>query len=71
MAVSQDKGMVSIATADGKDTEWPFVPGVQYRAFDFTSGTWYCVYNRQNEKYIFAKRKVHFSRFSTISSAAV
>ena len=43
MAVSQDKGMVSIATADGKDPEWPFVPGVQYRAFDFTSGTWYCV----------------------------
>lgn len=28
-------------------------------------------YNRQNEKYIFAKRKVHFSRFSAISDAVV
>ena len=29
------------------------------------------IYNRQNEKYIFAKRKVHFSIFSAFSGAAV
>lgn len=43
MAISQDKGMVSLATTDGKDPEWPFVPGVQYRTLDYTTGKWYCV----------------------------
>lgn len=43
MAISQDKGMVSLATTDGKDSEWPFMPGVQFRTVDYTSGKWYSV----------------------------
>ena len=42
LAVSYSFGMASLATADGKDAEWPFVPYVNYRSTDYRTNSWVC-----------------------------
>lgn len=43
LAVSYSYGMASLATADGNDPEWPFIPYVNYRSADYRTNSWTCV----------------------------
>lgn len=43
LAVSYSYGMASIATSDGHDSIWPFVPHVQFRNADYRTDKWVSV----------------------------